>query len=332
MLKEKLKALWIKYKGENFGGNENEYFLKWRKRKRRSIFWRANLTIILALFLAVLTIVREIIDIFGIHIIKASPWLYVSWWIFLGFLIAAVVFAAYWEFGENKLEVSEQEKRFAVGMRNMLTDIEKFKKELAKIDISKSEDEQIKDVTKSLDKYLDRFINTASSILCGNNTVHGGIMFHNPDEKTLTLVNQTKNSGYQPLTIELEKTPAEQQGPAQKSFEEGLLAHMPKKSIKLGWLYKQGSADEYDFEKFVKGWFEVPPYNSELFESVISIPITSFAKEGQIAAHGVLNFTTDANDHFIPRDYVMAFCFASIIAQAKDIARMKANQILGDPT
>jgi hypothetical protein len=329
-LKKKLKALWKKYQGDNYGGNENEYFIKWRRKKIRSIFWRANLSIILAISLAALTIIREIIDLVGIHIIKSSPWLYGLWWIFLLFLIGAVVFAALWEFGENKLEVSEQELRFAVGMRNMLSDIEKFKQELAKIDNSKTEDEQITEVIKTLNKYLDRFINLSSSILCGNNTVHGGIMFHDPENETLSLVNKTKYSGYQPLIINLKETPLEQQGPAQKSFEKGLLGHMPKKSIKIGWLYRQGEADEYDFEEFIKGWFEIPPYDSELFESVISIPITSFAKEGQIAAHGVLNFTTDENDHFIPRDYVMAFCFASIIAQAKDLARMKANRILGE--
>jgi hypothetical protein len=313
---EKLKRLW-----DFFGGEENKTFLRWRRKKRRDIFIRSYLSLTLACLLAFLALVRELVDIFANDYLETTPWLFWPWIVFLFCLIAAVFGAVVWEVLGDKLDVSEREKRFAVGMRDLLSEIEKLKKHVwAAQNTGKVNDE--------LNSFIDKFLNTSCHVLCGGNKVHAGVMFHDTQTNSLNLYNRTDGSAYpDDVTIVLDETKDDtEKGPAEMAFNKTLMAHMPEKSKKIGWVYNELDG-EYVFKEFVRGWVEPPASDSEIFESVLSIPITSYAKEGKKAYHGVLNYTTAAKDHFIPRDYVMAVCFASILAQAKDAARFRIEQL-----
>jgi hypothetical protein len=319
---------------QTIASHENKYYVKWSKKKNRIIWFRSKFAHSLAISLAIFSMFREGFE----HYWKASEqtiqeWiltncfphgetiiLFLSWgWlIFILALIFATIGAALWELFGNKLDVSEQEKRFALGMKILLSKIEELKHS-----ISKSND--VDTVNEIFLGFIDEFLRITSKVLCGEKHVHAGLMLFFPDENKLKLIKSTPNSGYptpNELVIELDKIQERnEKGPAQLAFEKEKLAHMPKKSKKLGWLLQENDNDEnYGFDTFVRGWFEVPVSNSKVFESVISVPITSYAKENKKAYHGVLNFTNEKKDHFIPRDYTMAFCFASIVAQAKDAA------------
>lgn len=317
---------------------ENEYYLKWSKSKNRLIWIRSNLSHYLALSLAVFTVLREISEhlwkgaekslhdyilnkiLFGGLIIEILSWM---WFLFIIALVIGTILAAIWELKGNKLDVSEQEKRFALGMKALLLEIEKLKQEILKANTKET-------VNSLYETFIDFFLKTTSNILCGEQSVHAGLMLYFPNDKTLRLIKSTPNSNYPvpgELVINLDETKPEEKGPAQMAFEKDLLGHMPEKSKKLGWLLQERENEEYVFDRFIRGWSVPPPVDSGYYESVISIPITSYAEEGKKAYHGVLNFTNEKKDHFILRDYTMAFCFASIIAQAQDVAKRKMEGI-----
>lgn len=321
-----------------------KYYLKWSKGKNRIIRIRSHLSHVLAITLVALTIAREILEYFwkgtqawvAIYLRENIPGGYgdlvlqILSWVWIGFIVLiaiATVAAAVWELSGNKLDVSEQEKRFALGIKTLLAKIEEFKQQLWKVD-------SIDLVNAKFDEFSDDFLEVTSKVLCGGKTVHAALIFHFPDDEILRLVRSTPGSNYPPpekMTIHLPSIPEDHKGPAQMSFENDLLALMPKKSRKLGWVMKEKSNNEdYEFAKLINGWFEPPPPADGVFESVMSVPITSYAEEGLKAYHGVLCFTTEKKDYFILRDYTMAFCFASIIAQAKDAARRRAANF-GDP-
>lgn len=305
---------------QKIGISETLYYTLWAIKKNIIIFFRSYASLILAGVLVIFSIIREGIDYFYKGIIENNPWLHQSWIAFLFVLLGLTILELIWEWRGEKLDVSDQEKRFAIGMRELLSEIDKQKRKIASA-------ETITEVDELLKEFMVRFLRTSSKVLCGNNEVHAGIMLHNPQKESLELLEWTDKSGYVPFTIDLKKTKAGEIGPAQMSFVKNMLAHMPKKSRKLGWLYREIDEEQYVLDEFIRGWFEVPEADL-LFDSVLSVPITSYAKPGKQAVHGVLNFTTATKDHFIPRDYMMAHCFASIIAQAKDAARDKIEELL----
>lgn len=225
--------------------------------------------------------------------------------------------AAVWEHAGAKLDVSEQEKKFAVGMKTLLTELEKYQYRVARA--------QPAEVEGILTEFIDNVLKTATNTLCGNKTVHAGMITYYPNEKSLKLTRFTENSGYDPdLIIQLESK-SESKGPAQTAFDEDAIAHMPNKNKIFGWFYEEKGEEDYDFKDFITGWTPPPELKSNIFKSVVSLPVASFAGENnegitQKTFHGVVNFTSTA-DHFIPRDFSMASSFTSLIAQAFDIAK-----------
>jgi hypothetical protein len=126
---------------------ENKYYLSWSKRKNRLMWIRSNLSHYLAIGLAIFTVLREISEYLwkGVeqsirlyietNLLYGRTIIYLLFWLWLLFIIALVIGtigAAIWELKGNKLDVSEQEKRFALGMKVLLLEIEKLKQEILK--------------------------------------------------------------------------------------------------------------------------------------------------------------------------------------------------------
>lgn len=299
-----------------------KYYTKWARKKNLSIFLRSHLSNILAVSLAILTIIREVLDIFFHDLIHNEElWVKNSLTALIIILIIGTIGSVIWEYKGKKLEVSQQEKQFAVGMRELLLELERLKR---RIDKSKDPDK----VDKLFNDFVEIFLKTSRKSLCGDQEVNVGLMLHDSEEKALALTHSTYGDEFPEIYIKLKETEKHKKGPAQKAFEERMLAHMPDKSQQIGWLYDEEEEEKkFRFGNFFVGWFEPPPANSKHFVSVISIPITSYANPESEAAHGVLNFTTQKKDYFIPRDYLMGYCFASIIAQAIDAARFGIKDI-----
>lgn len=350
-IKDDCRHIWETIKNECRHIWKNISFFRWAKFKNFKILLRKHLSKYAALFLALATVLREIVehkkfaDIFVQTLsLLSNPFAHTSAFSLIlihsnlvnilnkfqesetneKILIAAIailtlltVAAAVWERVGAKLDVSEQEKRFAVGIKNLLTELEKYQYKIA--------NSNPLEVENILTEFIDNVLKTASNTLCGNKLVHAGMITYYQNEKSLKLTRFTENSGYEPnLVIHLEKE-TENKGPAQTAFDNDAIAHMPNKNKLFGWFYEEKGEEDYEFKEFINGWTEPPPLKSKIFKSVISLPVASFAGENkhgktQKTFHGVVNFTSDS-DHFIPRDFSMASSFTSLIAQAFDIAK-----------
>src|SRR5205085_7341012 len=293
------------------------YLSRWAKKKKLQIFIRAHLSHVLALALAVCVLIREIPDIRDIVFSSNKMHLW-HWFILL--LTLGTVIAAGWEFFGNKLATSPQEIRFVLGIRSLLTQLEKFKRDIEKL----SYDE----IRTRLDDYFAFFLKVTSTTLCGKKDVAGGLMLYQEKEGGLALHKYTPGAMYQPgLVIPLrDNIEKENKGPAAKSFESGLLAYMPQKRKEIGMVIEAVQGEKYKLVEIFKGWYKSQSAAEENFCAVLSIPITIYAEERKKINYGVLNYSTVKGDPFVPRDYIMAECFASILAQAIYTARAKLKQ------
>ena len=336
----------------------NFSFLFWAFKKNLFILLRKHMSSIAALFLALATVLRELAEhprmarsllvglssfsgdsllefaLISCPKIAASAYnfcrLFLDLWFRAGtsekiFILAIIVLTlitigvAIWEFFGVKLDVSQQEKRFAVGIKLLLAEFEKYKFEANR----RPPDEVFKVLTEFIKKVLD----TAAKTLCGDKKIHAGMISYFGNDEVLKLTVCTDGSGYnETFQVDL-KIPVNDRdkGPAQISFEKDAIAHMPNKTRGFGWFYEELGEEDYDWKDFISGWKEPPEKASKLFRSVLSLPVASYAgideknKKPQKRFHGVVSFTA-RRDFFIPRDFTMASAFASLIAQASDVA------------
>lgn len=298
------------------------YLSGWARKKKLQIFIRSHLSHTLALLLAVSVLLRELPEVSGkfFHPGEMRPWD-----IFIISITAVTVIAALWEFGGNKLATSPQEIRFVLGIRWLLARLEKFKREIEGGDYA--------DTSKKLDDFFDFFLKVTSNTLCGKKDVDAGLMLYQESEGKLALHKYTPGAIYQDdlkIPIGTHVTDA-RKGPAANSFESGLVAYMPKKAKRIGILLEAKEGEEYRLVKIFRGWYQSQSEREEEFCAVLSIPITIYAKEREKSNYGVLNYTTVKGDPFVPRDYIMAECFASILAQAIYAARYKLNKVQTAP-
>lgn len=282
------------------------YLSRWSKKKRLAIFLRSHLSHIFALVLAILVLIREIPEM-GVVFHPSNIQL---WHIFILGITGATIIAAYWEFRGNRLATTPQEIRFVLGIRSLLTQLEKFKREI----IGKS----FSDKFDNLSDFCSLLLKVTSNTICGKKEIAGGLMFYQNNKGILALHSYTPGSMYQHgLEIPLGKgIRKDQKGPATKAFETGQIAHMPNKSKKIGILLEAVQGERYRLAEMFKGWYDSQSAAEENFSAVLSIPVTIYANQGEKINYGILNYTSIKGDPFVPRDYIMAECFASILAQA----------------
>jgi hypothetical protein len=314
----------------------------WWLKKSFFIFARSHMSHVFALVLAIFTLTH----IFGEHwaiitqlndyvkdlaIYYNLPFLqnFNVWKVFIVGVAVLTVAAAIWEFLGNKLATSPQEVRFIAGMDTLLHEFHKFQR---KLDSAINE----KSSARLLQEFLCELLKTSSAILCGNHNIDVALMLYDKEANELIL---DKSKQYQStsaekyklpneLIIPLTKKPSAHVGPAEIAFKmQEYIAYMPKKKKKIGLIYKQEKGEKYVFEGFFEGWYPADEAGTENFCSILSIPVLSYKDDTQIEMIGVLNFTTTGRDLFIDRDYVMASCFASFVAQAIDANRKKLSDL-----
>lgn len=285
------------------------YFTSWSLRKNITLFLRFRLTLILTFALAALTLVKEILRYLDSRNIDVQ-WLEGFSVIISPLLAVTAIFAALWESKGNKLDISDQEKRFAIGIENSLLELNSLTWRFLAFN---------KSAEKTLETFINQLLKISSATLCESNIIHAGVMLYNPETNALTLSNQTEGWPSNNISIQLNRN-KERKGVVQMAFETGMIAHVPTNSSGIGWLYKENGG-QYAVDEFITGRAEVLQDVLGLLESVLCIPITSYAGEGKKAFYGVCVFLAK-RDCFIPRDFVMATCFANILAQAIDVYRL----------
>lgn len=241
--------------------------------------------------------------------------------------------AALWEIRGRKLSTSPQEVRFVRAMRTLLIELEKFTSDMAK--------EQVP--VDRLDQFIDDFLEATCHALCGETTIDGGLMLPSEDGKTLELIYRSKKARYPEqllVPIPIQVTPSsssdihttsdteQQTGPAGVAYHETRIVHMPVKDWKLSWPMKlvQKGNERYRALNPYQGWIDGVPPEMESFRSVLCVPITMHIDPRQSQIFGVLNFSTSSFDPFVSRDYMMAECFGSILAQAISVAQRRKSE------
>ncbi len=283
------------------------YLSWWKRKKELQIFVRSHLSHVLAFLLVILVLGRELPEIYGLLF---DPGAITLWHVFILVITLGTVGAAVWDFFGNKLGTTPQEIRFVLGIRSLLIRLEKFKRETAG-----------RPFPERFDKFKDfssLFLTVTSNALCGKKDIAGGLMiYQNERGGNLALHTYTPGSMYQPgLEIPLVKVKKDEKGPAARAFESGLIAYMPKKNRKIGVLLEAGPGESYSLVNMFRGWYRSQSDEEERFGSVLSVPISIYETEGNKTHYGIVNYTTVKGDSFVHRDYIMAECFASIIAQA----------------
>lgn len=300
--------------------------------KNITIFYRSHLSHVLAVFLAVCAVLREVMEHFQYNSLL-KPW---AWLTFIIILAVFTVWAAIWELVGNKLATSKQEVRFILGMNALLEEYNAYERKLQDI----NDEEQSKELFK---EFIKELLKAASGIICGKHTVDVGLMLEKTSTKELIL---EKDKFYQSdagdehkyperLVIPLdEKEDSKMVGPAEMAFKKKeFIIHMPNKSKKMGLLIQQSGGEDYTPKGVFEGWYPADHETQENFRSVLSVPVISYKNENESEIFGVLNFTTRNNDLyinrdlFVDRDYIMASCFAVMIAQSIVASRKRVAEI-----
>lgn len=268
-----------------------------------ALLWRGQLTpkiVLLTLTGGVAgayCISREFSHLPGLVARSPAPFEWLVLFITLGTIVAAL-----WESFGNKLSTSEQEIRFAQGMRVLLNELEKF---------CYGKD-RISDSSQRLDEFLNGFMQITSTTICSHRKVDAGFMIKMPGENTLTLINASKDAPYPAvLNIPL-PTPSQQTGAAGVAFDEARIAYVPNKNTKDTWPFELVRG-QYEPSEPRQAWITS---DRENFHSALCVPVAVYREKGQKQRFGVLNFSTRACDPFVDRDFLMSECFASILSHA----------------
>jgi hypothetical protein len=306
----KIKKLFWHFFG-GFGFRDVAYHFVWSVWKNIQINIRSHLSHLLAFFLAILVLFRETPEF--IKLIENSEEKF-NWY---GHpLILVITFgtigAALWELRGNKLATTPQERGFVLGVRNLLIELEKFKDAVKNLPDSERQEK--------LRTFTENFVDIASGVICGKKKVDVAVLIYNESEEEgfLNLYASSKDSIFPinfNLHLPLHNIKDGERGPAYMAFTSGLIAHMPNKMNKFGFLFKEISGEDYKFEHYIDGWYSIDE-QYETYRSILSVPISSYINPNERDAYGVLSFTTSCNDPFIQRDYIMALCLSNLLSQA----------------
>jgi len=285
----------------------------WFSKKNLQSIRRTHLSTILAVVLLFLVFIREWPELS--HLTQMI-WGF-SWPNWFGWLILVIVFLTFvtakWELWGNKLTTSPQELRFHWGVKSCLKKLEQLRSELRS-----APDPQ---------KVFDSFVNELLEIAAGNFSVKfwvdTGVMTKDPDDDSLVLEYWSVFAEYpKGLRIPL-PAPNKETGPAGVAFADQVLVYVPSKRAKRAWPFISLEDPEitglpeprYEPAYPVVCWVNAPP-EFEKFRSVICVPIATSPGLGDTIKFGVLNFSTDARDPFVHRDFLMAEFYAAILTQA----------------
>lgn len=291
------------------------------------LFARTHLSLFFAILLAVLALAREFFEIYHLNLFLSE--FKNIWNIFIFTISLLTVLAVIWEVFGNKLTVSLQERRYIAATERLVQEFSKYQRKLEYAENPSDCETLLKDFFMSLFKI-------ASWVLCGNVAVDVYLMIFDSNTNSLVLdksnyfqAEKTKNIEipFESVILPLGRIDSHLISPAQAVFENKvLIAHMPKKSNKIFFLFDRDNLGKFTIASMSEGWY---PTNSllENFQSLLAVPVSNHDDENTIEMFGVLNFTTKNRDLFIPRDYVMSKTFANLIAEAIVANRRKLFEI-----
>lgn len=288
----------------------------WFLKKFIQVNIRKHTSVVLALILAVGVCVeknRELLEMGRFqHWPTRLEWFVLS-------LIVLTVLAAVWEFKGNKLTTSPQEERFLDGMRYLLFELEKF---------SHGQDLTADEVDVRLARFIQGFLEITTRALCGKKRIDAGLMVRMSDKKTLVLQFISKSANYQKgLVIKIpSNVDRGDVSPAGETLahDEPHLTYMPKKKKERTWVFQSDDLEgRYKALRSIVGWVNTIKPEFQDFRSVLCVPVAVYQKEDEKLSFGVLNYSTKVRDPFVDRDFMMAECFASILAQAFAVAQQK---------
>jgi hypothetical protein len=293
----------------------------WFLKKSIQVQLRKHTSLFLALILALAVVFRERQELLEIG---KSLHLPSAFELFVLVLTVLTVFAAVWEFKGNKLTTSPQEERFLEGMRSLLAELEKF---------AHAQDTTPDDVDDRLALFIQGFLEITCNALCGKKKIDGGLMVRLSDRRTLVLLYMSKKANYQKglrITIPIEGDKPDVSPAGEALAPDGPhLTYMPRKKTKRTWVFQSANMRErYTALRSIIGWKDTAGKEYEDFRSVLCIPVAVYQKEQEKLPFGVLNYSTRVRDPFVDRDFMMAECFASVLAQAFAVAhqqRLKRN-------
>lgn len=220
-------------------------------------------------------------------------------------IILGTVAAAGWEVFGEKLHSSHRDASFLQKMRLLLRRADEF--QAKGTDVSATE----------VGEFIAAVLDAACKTLCGRTEVAAG--WFAARNNVLRLVEATSNANYfEELAIPLD-LPGEGPGPAAVAHKlsERRIVYMPDKETEEAWciLPIEGEGDRFRYPAPVKaGWYSTPDPKFEDFRSVLCVPVRFRLGEDELKM-GVLAFSTKKRDPFLNRDFVMAECFANILAQ-----------------
>jgi hypothetical protein len=286
----------------------------WLLKKDFQIFIRTGLSHWLAVLLAILVLTREsheLAAILGFYLPVPSIWLVIV-------VTAGTLFVAIWEVFGNKLKISRQEVHFLYTMRTLQEELEKL--------LYAQDDDQHPNVR--LKEFLGGALNMISETFSVRSKSDVGLMVKLQNSRNLKLVMCSKNARY-PENLEIPIPPdsgeienVDSTGPAGVAYSRTTTVYVPRIRREV-WPFKRKHNEKRDWYQSsvpVICWISAPSPQLENFRSVLCVPICVPIAANQSKTDynklGVLNVSTTLHDPYVSRDFMMAECFASLLATA----------------
>jgi hypothetical protein len=302
------------------GARQFKEYSRWLRKKQRQIYIRTKLSHHLAILLAIMVVARETPELmvkFGWE----PPALNIGWpwlwpWLWLGVVLvvtAATIFAAVSESVGKNMKISHQELLFLYGMGTLL-------EQLQKLMCTKGD-------TRRPDIRLREFSKVAMNVVSEVFSVPGdseaGLMVKLSNERAIRLTEFSREAKYrEKLTVPLPPDSGDIEdpgstGPAGIAFSRLRTVSVPEKGESVWSFKRERAANEDWYEAFAPDTCWVDAGEAfENFKSVLSVPIAALRVGDSAQKFGVLNISTTAKDPFVDRDFMMAECFAGVLAAA----------------
>jgi len=209
---------------------------------------------------------------------------------------------AVWELVGNKLSTSPQEILFSCGMHLLMERLENF---------CFDSDDNMND-KELYEGMIKEFLNITSETLCGPNKVNAGLMLDSGGR--LKIEFETDDAHYSQIEFPLQNN--DKKSAAGLAFQRKLV-YVPYKHWQDAWSLKHKQEEDYEFPPAPeKAWLSAQNPRDEKFVSVLCVPVGTYERNKDWKPVGVLNYTTSSLDPFVPRDFLMSECFASVLCQA----------------
>ncbi len=197
---------------------------------------------------------------------------------------------------------------------------------LAELEIFAYGKDKEPNVKKRLEDFIKSFLDLTSETLCGKKSIAAGLMLLNPNTKKLELTMASSAADY-PIRLEIPLPDDENKtmtGPAGHAYQRVKIIYMPLKSWGYSFPFEL-SEERWEPSEPTTGWILASPPDKEKFHSVLCIPVALYHEKNKKDRYAVLNFSTKRLDPFVTRDFLMAECFASILAQALHLAKQEVG-------